>query len=365
MRALRIVLTPVLLAAVLLTGFVALAPGSGGDEPDGGDEPGPFDIRAPYFDAAGFGRCRAIDEVENGMLAAIPLAHRPVDMVLDAAGSTLYASSRRDDIVSVLDTGIRTVVDSIRLPDRPYGLSLDVERGTLYATLPGLQAPGGAIAVVDTRRREVVRSIRFADAEGPTDAAVDPATGLLFVVNSGADSVAVFAGLTGGRIRSIPVDIDPLHVAVAPGAGVALVSGGMGIAAIDTRSLTVRDVLELPGGALAVDSAAGNVFVANEGFGTLSVVDLASFEVVGRVAVGGRGPFDVAFDPDARIAYVTGAAGGELAVVDGATLRIVERIGGRDGAPAWYGAVAVDPNTNCVYAADLDSSSIVALRRRG
>jgi YVTN family beta-propeller protein len=366
MRALRVVLTPVLVAAVLLSGFVALAPGSeNGRVADVADPPGAFEIRAPFFDAAGFGRCRAGDGAGEDVLATIPLEHRPVDLVLDPGGSTLYTSSRRGDVVSVLDTSSRQVVDSIRLPDRPYGLSLDIGRGALYATLPGLQAPGGAIAVVDTARREVVRSIRFPDAEWPTDAAVDPATGLLFVVNSGADSVAVFSGLTGGRIRSIPVEVDPLQVDVAAEAGVILVSGGKGLAAIDARSLTVRDVLQLPGGAMAIHSAAGRVFVANQGFGTLSVVDLASFEVVGRVAVGGRGPFDVGFDADARIAYVTGAAGGQIAVVDVASLRIVERIGGRDGARVWYGAVAVDPSTDCVYAADLDSSSIAVIGRRG
>jgi YVTN family beta-propeller protein len=372
MRALRTVLIPVLLAGMLLSGCVAMVPGTAAPSPPAADPAaggrgtpaagGPWssaETEAPGRDAAAeSGRCRPGDG--NGVLATIPLQHQPVDLVLDPAGSTLYTSSERGDVVSVVDTGSRAVVDTIRLRGRPHGLFLDA--GTLYATLSGLQAPGGAIALVDTARREVVRSILFPDARWPRDAVVDPASGLLFVVNGGTGSVVVFHSRTGARVRSIPLGIDPVHVEVMPEDGMILVSGRKGLASIDAHSLIVKDVLDMPGGAMAVDHAAGDVFVANQGYGTLSVVDLAAFEVVGRVAVGGRGPFDVAFDADARLAYVTGAVGGEIALVDVATLRIVERIDGPDRARTSYDSVVVDHTTNCVFAAD--SSSVVVLERR-
>jgi YVTN family beta-propeller protein len=379
MRAHRIVFPSLLLAGALLSGCVA-GTGTGGPAqehapagpPAGGpvaDAPGRgapgtgVESEAPLGPGsriADSGRCVAGDG--NDVVATIPLSHRPVDVALDAGASTLYTSSERGDVVSVVDTGSRAVVGTIELRDRPYGLYLD--RGALYATLPGIQVPGASIAIVDTARRAVVRTIRFDGGSWPTDAVVDPATGLLFVVSSGNDSVVAFDSVTGARIRSIPVDVDPIYVDVVTEAGLVLVSGGKGLAAIDSRTLSVRDVIQMPAGAFAIDREVGGVFVANQGFGTVSVVDLASFEVVGRVAVGGRGPFDIAFDPASGLAYVTGTANGELVLVDVATLRIVERISEADGRRAWFGAVMVDHARNCVYVADLESSAIVVLERR-
>jgi DNA-binding beta-propeller fold protein YncE len=381
MRAHRIVLTQLLLAGALLTGCVATGSASdgpvqehAGPPPAGGsaaDAPGPgsggagTETEAPDRPggASDSGRCEG-GTAGSDVVATIPLSHRPVDVALDAGNSTLYASSERGDVVSMVDTGSRAVTGTIQLRDRPYGLYLDADRGALYATLPGIQVPGASIAVVDTARGSVVRSIRFDDGIWPTDAVVDPATGLLFVVNSGDDSVVAFNSVTGARIRSIRVDIDPIHIDVVTEAGLVLVSGGKGLAAIDIRTLSLRDVIQMPGGAFAIDREVGGVFVANQGFGTLSVVDLAAFEVVGRVAVGGRGPFDVAFDTASGLAYVTGTADGELVLVDVATLRIVERISGANGVRSWYGAIAVDHTRNCVYVADLESSAIVVLDRR-
>ncbi|MFC0678792.1 YncE family protein [Lysobacter korlensis] len=381
MRAKRKALTPLLLAGALLSGCTAPPPGiaeplpaaapvrstpAEGSAPPGGGWPGADPLAYPpggtATDHADTGRCDGGSSA--GVLATIPLDHRPIDLVLDAGASTLYISSELGTAISVVHTGSRAVAASIPLRDRPYGLFLDAERGALYAPLAGVRVPGGAVAVIDTERRALVRSIRFPDARWPTDAVIDPATGLLFVVNSGDDTVAVFDSASGDRIRRIPVDVDPMFVEVVSDSGVVLVAGAKGLAAIDVRTLAVRDTLPMPSGAMAVDEKDGGVFVANQGFGTVSVVDLAAFEVVGRVAVGGRGPFDIAYDAASGLAYVTGTAHGELTLIDMAPLKIVERIGGADGSRAWYGAVAVDDTTDCVYVADLEQSAIAVLERR-
>ena len=387
MRAQQKVLLPLALAGVVLAGWLATTSGdpetavraepvaeapaavNRSTPPDVGvplDQPHGGAYAARGTDGAGHsypGRCIR-NPGEEPVLATIRLDHRPVDLALDARDSALYTSSERGQTVSVMDTRSRTLVSAIDLRDRPYGLLLDEHRGALYATLAGPRVPGGAIAVVDTASRELVRSIRFPDARWPTDGALDPGTGLLFVVNSGDDSVAVFDSVSGDRVRRIPVDVDPIFVDVVSESGLVLVSGAKGLAAIDIGTLEVRNILRIPAGALAIDHEDGGVYVANQGFGTLTVVDLAAFDVVGRVPVGGRGPFDVAFDSAAGLAYVTGAADGNLVIVDMASLRIVERIGGADGSHAWYGAVAVDHAKNCVYVADLERDAIAVIARR-
>src|SRR5215218_2333815 len=182
----RKALSLVLAGGVLLSGCVA-AP-SGGVEPPpapqrasgspakglASEDPSrPFDADPPDRSAEAQSRCDDTGAGADTVIASIPLPHRPVDLVLDARTSTLYTSSERGDVVSVVDTSSRAVVSTISLRDRPYALFVDASRGSLFATLAAAQAPGGSIAVIDTVRNTPVRSIPFPDARWPTDAVVD------------------------------------------------------------------------------------------------------------------------------------------------------------------------------------------------
>ncbi len=57
---------------------------------------------------------------------------------------------------------------------------------------------------------------------------------------------------------------------------------------------------------VAVDPAAGTVYVANDGDGTVSVIDVATNSVTATIPVG-SGPYAVAADPAAAAVYVANA----------------------------------------------------------
>jgi YVTN family beta-propeller protein len=67
-------------------------------------------------------------------------------------------------------------------------------------------------------------------------------------------------------------------------------------------------------GAVAVDSAAGNVYVANNGAGPVSVIDEATNAVTDTVPVGSASD-GVAVDPATHTAYVTNPSAGTVSVV--------------------------------------------------
>jgi len=102
---------------------------------------------------------------------------------------------------------------------------------------------------------------------------------------------------------------------------------------------------------VAVDSAAGTVYVANFDADSVSVIDAATNEVTATIAVGSN-PFGVAVDPAAGTVYVTNRAGGTVSVIDAVTNTVTATIGvGSDP-----NGVAVDPAAGTVYAANEDGT---------
>jgi YVTN family beta-propeller protein len=123
-------------------------------------------------------------------------------------------------------------------------------------------------------------------------------------------------------------------------------------------SITSIPVGVLPAG-VAIDPSRNAVYVANEGDGTVSVVDpiagvvTATISLVGDARLGGApAPVGVAVDPGLGLAYVTEAGAGRLAVIDEATWRLRTTVS-VDGVP-W--GVAVDPTTHAVYVTCLAGS---------
>ena len=98
----------------------------------------------------------------------------------------------------------------------------------------------------------------------------------------------------------------------------------------------------------SVDPAAGTVYVANSGSGTVSVIDEATSAVTATIPVG-SGPDGVAVDPAAGTVYVTNFDGGAginaVSVIDAATRTVTATI--PVGAGPW--GVAVDPAAGTVY----------------
>ena len=66
----------------------------------------------------------------------------------------------------------------------------------------------------------------------------------------------------------------------------------------------------------ALRAAAGPyAYVANEGSGTVSVIDTSDDQVVVELAIGGK-PRGMAITPDGRTAYVSDQTGNRLVVID-------------------------------------------------
>lgn len=110
----------------------------------------------------------------------------------------------------------------------------------------------------------------------------------------------------------------------------------------DSRVIATIKVGNAPMG-VAVDPGTQDVYVANTGDNTVSVIDASARQVTGTIKVGD--PWSVAVDPGSHLVYATTASDDTVSVVDSATHRVTGTI--KVGDDPW--SVAVDPVTHTVY----------------
>ena len=147
---------------------------------------------------------------------------------------------------------------------------------------------------------------------------------------------------------TIPVGSGPFGVAVDPAAGTVYVTnnGDGTVSVIDAATRAVTATIPVGSGpdGVAVDPAAGTVYVTNNGAGTVSVIDAATRAVTATIPVGSC-PYGVAVDPAAGTVYVTNYRGATVSVIDAATRAVTATI--PVGPVPWE--VAVDPAAGTVY----------------
>ena len=161
---------------------------------------------------------------------------------------------------------------------------------------------------------------------------------------------AVPASAAGGYTvtATIPVGSHPAGVAVDPAAGTIYVTNYLGgtVSVIDEATSTVTATI--PAGSrpegVAADPATHTAYVANYDGGTVSVIDEATRAVTATIPVG-NSPDGVAADPATHTVYVANIGDGTVSVIDEATRAVTATIPvGTDPE-----GVAVDPAAHAVY----------------
>ncbi len=122
--------------------------------------------------------------------------------------------------------------------------------------------------------------------------------------------------------------------------------GDATVSVIDAATLAVTATIPVGSGpdGVAVEPAAGIVYVGNQNAGTVSVINAATLAVTATIPVGSN-PYGVAVDPAAGTVYVTNYRGATVSVIDAATRAVTATIS--VGPFPWE--VAVDPAAGTAY----------------
>lgn len=260
-----------------------------------------------------------------------------------------------------------------------YGSSASV---SLKVELPGQSGPylyipdaSGAVSVLDTASRANAQTITDTEA-GTFGVAVHPSGIRVYVTNRDQDTVSVIDTVTNKLIYTVDLQSpsDPAFRGAGP-AGVAITPDGkyIYVANTDSQNVLVIDALDddgidsiikpvpLPPGSNPVGVAVASkpdgkveVFVANSGTKTVSVIDAGTHTLKNDGLPTDEGPHGIAASPDGIKVYVTNSVSNNVTVIDTSTYASSGKYPPGITKPQ---GIAVKPDGNEVYVVNRGSGT--------
>jgi YVTN family beta-propeller protein len=262
-----------------------------------------------YVANAGDGTVTVLDGNSDEVLATIPVGSHPYSIAANATTGKVYITHTFGDELSILDGGTNTVT-SLKTGSHDL-IAINARTDTIYL----LGYEGGTVSVVDG----VHQSVRIREAgKHAWGLTLNEATGTLYAT----------------RIETAEV------AALAEGSQVAATLAAGAIPC-----------------AIAVNSKADLLYVANYGDNTVTVVDADTGNARATVRVGDH-PKGIAFDPDRKLVYVANTSSDSVTVIDAEHNAVLATL---PAGKSPY-ALAVVPGSSRLYVAnEVDDNSSTAI----
>ena len=300
-------------------------------------------------------RPRGIHASPDGKTVYVALSGTPIAAPpqLDAKGNPVFQKGKDDDddegpkadksadAIGVMDVAKRKLTGKISAGSDPEEFSLSKDGTLLYVSNEDVKA--ASVIKIATGKVEHIVAV----GQEPEGVATTPDGKHFYVTcEAGGDVYAIdTAGYT--IVGHFKVNVRPRSMDFLPGGGIGFIpsesTGELNV--IDTVNLKVLKVIPLPAGSrpMSVKVAADGrkIYVSNGRAGTVSVLDIRTYELLNTIKVGVR-PWGIALSPDGKFLYTANGPSNDVSVVDLAANKEIARI--QAGSSPW--AVAVVPNTN-------------------
>lgn len=231
-----------------------------------------------------------------------------------------------------LDPATLEVKETIALgKDAGYGLGLNDRTRTLYTT----QTRSGSVAAIDLATGKVVATIRHGEDAHLREAVVDEEANRVYVTAFARGDEPGAVWIIDGATNTLAGTIGDLKGGVT---GMALDTKGkrLFVTAMQSNEILEIDLAaakvarSFPAGGespinLAYDALGDRLFVANQGSGTLSVLNAEDGAVLASIPTG-EGALGVNFDPERGVVYVANRRGGFVSLVDAKELKVVANV---------------------------------------
>jgi YVTN family beta-propeller protein len=252
-----------------------------------------------------------IDTATNAVTDTIAVGGLPIGLAVDPLADEVYVTTYVGNM-PVIDTTTGEVTDTIDVQGR--GVAVDPAAHEAYVST------GETLVVIDTATHLAIATVENVDGGGPV--VVDPGTRTIFVADYFGDAVWVIDAVTRQVVDSIPVgSAGPTDIALNPALGEVYVTNGddVTVSVIDVATNTVIDTIGIPGpaeyaGSVAVDPVAQAIYVGltaltgdpeSWSWSAVARIDAATREVTDLITVG-TDVDRIAVDPTTGTVYVTG-----------------------------------------------------------
>ncbi len=276
-----------------------------------------------YVANAGSNDLSVVDTASNLEVARIQVGLQPFGVgVAPPDGRYVFVANQGSNDVSIIDTSINQVSKTLPVGDFPYGVAFTPDGSRAYVA----NNYSGDVTEIDALAQEVIDNIPVAGH--PWELAVTPDATRVYVSKNGGDSVSVI-DLTTHQVNEIAGA--SYAVALSGDFAYFTVTGIAQLKVLDTRNDTwvalVQPVAVDPYD-VNVTSDGSRVWVSGTR-GTITVLDTTdptNPALIHTIALGNKGPREVAFHPSQAKAYVALFAANTLGVISTDSFNLTEEI---------------------------------------
>lgn len=311
----------------------------------------------------------------TGTVAALALLAAPLNAPLHAqvAGlsGTLVVTNKTPGTATIIDVGSGTTLATLPTGNGPHEIVLTKDGRTAivsdYGTGP---APGSTLTFIDLPTKKVVRTASLGEYRRPHGLVLLTGDSLVAVTSEANKAVLLVRVATGEIAKVIPTNQAGSHMVGVTASGTRGWTGDIGsntVSELDLeRGVSLRTIAvpaqpeainvtpdgqevwvgsNATGKVSVVNTATGTVTTAAEGFGwpyrvlyspdtrlvlmpdlrkeELRFIDRASKQELARLALPGKGPQGIIFDPSGRYAFLSYSTGAAVAIIDVAARKVV------------------------------------------
>jgi YVTN family beta-propeller protein len=271
-------------------------------------------------------------------------------IALNAKTGKVYAVAPAQDAVTVFD-GEKSAATSVKVGKSPVALAINETTNRIYVA----NNAAGSISVIDGANDTVVATINVGSL--PYVLAVNPVTNKIFVSNTFSNEITLIDGATNATTKIKAGSADSIVIDSKRDRAYLIGWEGTSLTVLDSKPAIVGKIpmggMHLWG--MAVDEAAGKLYVTRAGKAELAVVDESSGSVT-NIATGAT-PCAVAINPATNLIYVVNHDDNAVTVIDPtqskpvATVKVGEKPQG----------IAIDAKSNRIYVANVHSDTISAI----
>ena len=266
------------------------------------------------------GNLKVVDLASQTVVATVPFAPypnaRPGHIALSSTHAYIPLSNLGSNgQIAKLDRSTNQITSYIPVGPEPWGAA--IHNGKLYVT-NNIQWSNGdpaTVKVINLATEAIIATITV--GVKPTSIAIDHQSGKAYVTNYNSKSVSVIDTNTNSVVSTIPLNDWPADVTITGGKAyvTTLVTNSNGwVKVIDIATDQIVNTLSVGRDGWRIASLSGNVFVANQSSGTISVIDTSLGQVDTTLAAGSL-PTGIATDFATNKMYAANQGDNTITVV--------------------------------------------------
>jgi len=260
--------------------------------------------------------------------AALPVATlaqqtpRPAVVVLNKDASEL----------AIVDPGTWKVVGRVPTGKTPHEVAVSDDGKIALATNYGDQRDGTTLSVIDLDAQKEIHRVELEELRGPHG--VMFLGGKFYFTAEGSNAIARYDPATNKVDWRASTSQEGTHMLVATADGGTIFTANIRSNSVScirvnqktgTYKISQIAVGKGPEG-IDISPDGGEVWAANSGDGTVSIIDAGSCRVIGAVDVKTKRSNRVRFTRDGKLVLISDLGAGEVVVVDAAARKEVKRV---------------------------------------